>query len=111
MKQAKKLICSALLVCFPLPQLSSAQDDPNAILDRIRSAQAQISRPLSGRLRPEDGESIPFRLQLKGGEFDYNFTNPAETIRLQLNENGSLITDEKAGGQQVLTGSRLGQPV
>jgi hypothetical protein len=111
MKQAKKLICSALLVCFLLPQLSSAQDDANAILDQIRSAQAQISRPLSGRLRPEDGESIPFRLQLKGGEFDYNFTNPPETIRLQLNENGSLMTDAKAGGQQVLTGSRLGEPV
>jgi Outer membrane lipoprotein-sorting protein len=110
MKQAKKLICSALLVCFLLPQLSSAQD-ANAILDQIRSAQAQISRPLSGRLRPEDGESIPFRLQLKGGEFDYNFTNPPETIRLQLSENGSLMTDEKAGGQQVLTGSRLGEPV
>jgi hypothetical protein len=111
MKQAKKLICSALLVCFLLAQRSSAQEDANAILDQIRSAQAQISRPLSGRLRPENGESIPFRLQLKGEEFDYKFTNPPETIRLQLNENGSLLTDEKAGGQQVLSGSRLGESV
>ena len=109
MKQAKKLICSALLVCFLLPQLSSAQDDANAILDQIRSAQAQISRPLSGRLRPENGESIPFRLQLKGGEFDYNFANPPETIRLQLNENGSLMTDEKAGGQQALDRFAIGR--
>ena len=111
MKQAKKLLSIALLACSLIPHLSSAQEDANAILDQIRSAQAQISRTLFGRLRPENGDPIPFQLQLKGPEFDYKFANPPETIKLQLTDNGSFLTDEKATGQQVLAGSKLSEPV
>jgi hypothetical protein len=111
MKQAKKLAGIVLLVCSLIPRLTSAEADANAILDQIRSAQAQISRPLSGRLRPENGDPIPFQLQLKGPEFDYKFTNPAETIKLQLTDSGSVLTDEKAAGQQILSGSRLSESV
>src|ERR1700758_4387804 len=107
MKQAKKLIGIAFLAWFLSPQPNSAQEDANAILDQLRSAQAQINRTLTGSIRPENGNPIPFRLQLKGTEFDYNFTDPAETLKLRLTENGSVLTDEKAGGEQVLTGSRL----
>jgi hypothetical protein len=111
MKQAKKLIGIALLAWFLSPRLISAQEDANAILDQIRSAQAQINRTLTGRIRPENGDAIPFQLQLKGAEFDYKFPDPPETLKLQLTENGSVLTDEKAGGQQVLTGSRLSESV
>jgi hypothetical protein len=111
MKQAKKLISIALLAWSLGPRLSWAQEDANAILDQLRSAQAQIHRTLTGRLRPENGDPIPFQLQLKGGEFDYKFTNPPENIKLQLTENGSVLKDEKAGGQLVLTGSRLSESV
>src|ERR1700722_10248218 len=111
MKQAKKLIGIVLLACSLIPNPGSAQEDANAILDQIRSAQAQINRTLSGRLRPENGDPIPFQLQLKGPEFDYKFTNPTEIIRLQLTDNGSVLTDEKSTGQQTLSGSRLSQPV
>jgi hypothetical protein len=111
MKQAKKIVGIALLICSLVAQLGSAQEDPNAILDQIRSAQAQIDRTLSGRLRPENGDPIPFQLQLKGPEFDYKFSNPTETIKLQLTDSGSVLTDEKASGQQVLSGSRLTESV
>jgi hypothetical protein len=94
MKQAKKIVGIALLICSLVAQLGSAQEDPNAILDQIRSAQAQIDRTLSGRLRPENGDPIPFQLQLKGPEFDYKFSNPTETIKLQLTDSGSVLTDE-----------------
>src|ERR1700719_4356709 len=110
MKQEKKFIAIGLLVCAVIPQLGLSQD-ANAILDQIRSAQAQIDRTLSGSLRPENGDPIPFQLQLKGPEFDYKFTNPPETIRLQLSDMGAVLTDERAGGQQVLSGSRLKEPV
>jgi hypothetical protein len=110
MKQEKKFIAIGLLVWALIPHLGLSQD-ANAILDQIRSAQAQIDRTLTGRLRPENGDPIPFQLQLKGPEFDYKFTNPPETIRLQLSDSGSVLTDEKAGGQQVLSGSRLSEPV
>ncbi len=110
MKQAKKFIGIGLLACALIPHLGTAQD-ANAILDQIRSAQAQIDRTLTGRLRPENGDPIPFQLQLKGPEFDYNFTKPPETIKLKLTESGSVLTDEKTAGQQVLSGSRLSEPV
>src|ERR1700692_3242760 len=111
MKQAKKFLVIALLAGGLIPQSSLAQEDANAILDQIRSAQAQIDRTLSGRLRPENGDPIPFQLQLKGPEFDYKFSNPTETIKLQLTDSGSVLTDEKASGQQVLSGSRLTESV
>jgi Outer membrane lipoprotein-sorting protein len=112
MKQAKKFLVIALLGCALIPHLTLAQQDANAILDQIRSAQAQISRPLTGRLRPENGDPIPFQLQLKGPEFDYKFTNPPETIKLQLTDSGSVLTDEKSTGQQqVFSGARLSEPV
>jgi hypothetical protein len=110
MKQAKKFIGFGLLACALIPHLGTAQD-ANAILDQIRSAQAQIDRTLTGRLRPENGDPIPFQLQLKGPEFDYNFTKPPETIKLKLTDSGSVLTDEKTAGQQVLSGSRLSEPV
>ncbi len=111
MKQAKKLFRVLFPLLILLPTLALAQDDPNAILDQIRSAQAQISRPLSGRLRPENGDPIPFQLQLKGTEFVYTFSNPPETIRLQLNDNGAALTDQKSGGQQLISGSKLTESV
>src|SRR5580704_7626004 len=111
MKQAKKFLVIALLAAGLIPHLCSAQQDANAILDQIRSAQAQISRTLTGRLRPENGDPIPFQLQLKGPEFDYKFTNPPETIKLQMTDSGSVLTDEKSAGQQILAGSRLSEPV
>ncbi|HXC61672.1 MAG TPA: outer membrane lipoprotein-sorting protein, partial [Nitrospiria bacterium] len=39
------------------------------------------------------------------------FTNPPETIKLQLTDSGSVLSDEKAAGQQILSGSRLSEPV
>src|ERR1700758_3447291 len=111
MKQAKKLMGIVLLIGSLLPRPSSAQEGANEILDQIRSAQAEISRTLSGRLRPENGDSIPFQLQLKGSEFDYKFANPPETIKLQLNDTGSVLTDQTSAGPQILSGSRLSEPI
>src|SRR5271165_5278663 len=91
MKQGKNLFGAVLLLCILHSGLVSAQDDPNAILDQIRSAQAQINRPLSGRLRPENGDPVPFQLQ--------------------LTENGAVLTDQKSAGQQVISGLSLSDPV
>jgi hypothetical protein len=111
MKQAKKLFGAALLLSIVLTGLAPAQDDPNKILDEIRFTQAQIGRPLSGRLRPENGDPVPFQLQLKGTEFIYTFSNPPETIRLQLSDNGAVLTDQKSSGQQQISGSKLTEQV
>ena len=88
-----------------------AQEDANAILDQIRYAQAEISKPLTGRLRPEDGAAIPFQLRLRGSQIDYQFSNPPETLRLQLTDSGSILSDEDTGGRQTLSGSKLQETV
>ena len=111
MKQAKKFILLVLLFWFGEFADAFAQEDPNAILDQIRFAQARISKPLTGRLRPEDGGFIPLQLQLKGSEIDYQFSNPPETLKLQLTDSGSILSDEDAAGRQTLTGSKLQEPV
>jgi Outer membrane lipoprotein-sorting protein len=111
MRQAKKILRNALFLCCLIPQMSRAQEDANAILDGIRSAQAHIGQPLSGRLRPENGDPIPFQLQLAGAEFDYKFANPPETIKLQLSDSGSVLTDQTTAGQRVLSDAKLSEPV
>ncbi|HWY92403.1 MAG TPA: outer membrane lipoprotein-sorting protein [Chthoniobacterales bacterium] len=111
MKQAKKFIVVALLFWCRGFVPVFAEEDANAILDQIRLAQAEINKPLTGRLRPEDGAAIPFQLRLRGSQIDYQFTNPPETIRLQLTDSGSILSDEDAGGRQNLSGSKLQETV
>lgn len=111
MKQVKKFVAVALSLWFFGSVATFAQEDANAILDQIRLSQAQITRPLTGRLRPEDGEAIPFQLKLKGSEIDYQFANPPETIKLQLTDSASILSQETAAGRQILSGSRLQEPV
>jgi len=111
MKQAKKFILVALLCwCRGLVPVV-AQEDANTMLDQIRFAQAEISKPLTGRLRPEDGPAIPFQLGLKGSQIDYQFSNPPETLRLELTDSGSILSDENPGGRQNLSGPKLQQTV
>jgi outer membrane lipoprotein-sorting protein len=111
MKQVKKFVAVALSPWFLGSVAIFAQEDANAILDQIRLSQAQITRPLTGRLRPEDGEAIPFQLRLKGSEIDYQFANPPETIRLQLTDSASILSQETAAGRQILSSSKLQEPV
>jgi len=111
MKQAKKFILLVLLFWFGEFAGALAQEDPNAILDQIRLSQARINKPLTGRLRPEDGASIPLQLQLKESEIDYQFSNPPETLKLQLTDSGSILSDADAAGRQDLSGSKLQEPV
>jgi len=111
MKQAKKFILVALLCwCRGLVPVV-AQEDANTMLDQIRFAQAEISKPLTGRLRPEDGPAIPFQLGLKRSQIDYQFSNPPETLRLELTDSGSILSDEDPGGRQNLSGPKLQQTV
>jgi hypothetical protein len=109
MKHAKKFI--ALLALSWSPVFCEAQQDPNAILEQIRSSQAQLDRPLSGQLRPEVGDPIPLELRLKGDEEEFRFQNPPETLVLQLRDESSVLTDQTATGKQVVSGSKMNQPV
>jgi Outer membrane lipoprotein-sorting protein len=113
MKQAKKIIAVVVVlstwVCGVIA--AAGEQEANSILDQIRLSQAQMNKPLTGRLRPESGEAIPFQLRLKGSEIDYQFMNPPETIKLQLTDSGSILSLENAAGRQNLSGSKLQEPI
>jgi len=111
MKQAKKFILVGLLLWSQSSVFVLSQEDANAILDQIRLAQAEINKPLTGRLRPEDGTAIPLQLRLRGSQIDYQFANPPETLRLQLTDSGSILSDGDARSWQNVSGSKLQETV
>jgi hypothetical protein len=111
MEQVKIFWVILLVVLFATRQESHADDDPNTILNQIRSAQVSISHPLNARLRPENGDAIPMKIQFEGQEIQYEFNNPNEKLTLDLTESGSVLNQETAGSQQKVTGARLTQPV
>ena len=111
MKQAKKILGTLLVAVCLNPGIGWAEPDPNSILDQIRSAQVQISQPLSAILRPEKGDSIPIKLQFSGQKIQYELNNPPEKLTVQLTDTGSVLNQQTAAGQQTLSGSKLVEPV
>src|ERR1700737_3823445 len=106
MKQAKKILGTLLVAVCLNPGIGWAEPDPNSILDQIRSAQVQISQPLSAILRPEKGDSIPIKLQFSGQKIQYELSNPPEKLTVQLTDAGSVLSQQTAAGQQTLSGSK-----
>jgi Outer membrane lipoprotein-sorting protein len=111
MKQVKKLLGTLLVAVSLSSSIARAQPDPNTILDQIRSAQVEIGRTLKAKLRPEKGESIPIKLQFSGQQIQYEFTNPAEKLTVQLTDTGSTLSQQTTGGPQTLSGSKLTETV
>lgn len=112
MKQAKKFLSVAGIAAAVLAQSAAGQEDVNSILERLRSTQVQqLDQDFAGRLRLQDGSIIPFRVRFGGPEILFQFSNPDETLRLKLQEEGSVLTQQTANGAQTVSGARLTQPV
>src|SRR4051812_22134807 len=76
------------------PIIPSAQD----ILEGVRMRQAQQEIDVRGQLRQEN-VIVPFQLVESGPRVRYVFSNPPETLQLQIGENDSrleLITQSGA---------------
>jgi len=111
MKQVKKFVGIVSLIVWTIPRTTWADEDPNTILDQIRSATIEISQPLNARLRPENGDPIPIKLQFKGQEVQYEFSNPTEKLTLELTDSSSVLNQETVGGQQKVSSEKLVQRV
>jgi len=111
MKQVKKFVGIVLFVVCAIPQASWANEDPNAILDQIRLATVEINQPLNARLRPQNGDPIPIKLQFKGQEIQYEFSNPTEKLTLELNNADSVLNQKSAEGQRRVSDAKLTQLV
>jgi len=111
MKQVKKFVGIVLFLVCAISQASWANEDPNAILDQIRLATVEINQLLNARLRPQNGDPIPIKLQFKGQEIQYEFSNPTEKLTLELNNADSVLNQKSAEGQQRVSGAKLTQLV
>ena len=110
MRQVKKLIDLIALVFALLPLVGSAQvPDAVVILDGVRLA--AVNRELNGQLRKEDGTTIPFRLILSGSQVVYRFSNPDETLRVELKESTSTVKQDEGGKSRLIAGSQLPERV
>lgn len=110
MKQVKKLI-GAIALLWALSPLATLAQEPNAaaILDGVRLA--TVDRELNGQLRKEDGATIPFRLVLSGSQVTYRFSNPDETIRVELKDSASTLKQDQGGKSRLVAGSQLTERV
>ena len=93
-------IALLLLVIGPV---GAAQVTPSAreILDGVRAQQAEQQIDLHGQLRQE-ATVVPFQLVEEGPRVRYIFSDPPETLQLQIGENESkleLVT--KTGAEKV----------
>jgi hypothetical protein len=94
-------IALLLLVVGPV---WAAQVTPSAreILDGVRAQQAEQQIDLHGQLRQE-ATVVPFQLVEDGPRVRYIFSDPPETLQLQIGENESrleLVT--KSGAEKVM---------
>src|SRR5258707_15726153 len=106
MKQVKKLI-GVIAVAWALSPLAGSAQEPDAttILDGVRLA--KVDRELNGQLRKEDGTTIPFRLTLSGSQVIYRFSNPDETLRVELKDSASTLKQDEGGKSSLVAGSHL----
>lgn len=112
MKQVKKFLGIVGMATVVLIKSAAAQEDASSILERLRSTQVQqLDQDFAGRLRLEDGSTIPFQVRFNGAEVLFKFSNPDETLRLRLREEGSVLTQQTATGTQLVSGAKLAQPV
>ena len=80
-----------------------AQAPPNAndILASVRAQQARQQIEVAGQLRQND-VVIPFRLIENGPSVRYTFSNPDESLQLQLGEEDSTLERVTAGGSKKI---------
>jgi hypothetical protein len=109
MKQVKKFALAFVAIVIVSQTAARADEQAAQILNGIRLA--DISQELDGRLRKQDGTTIPFRLRAGGDELIFSFTNPTEVLRLTLNDNGSNLTLQAGDRERVISGARLNDSV
>lgn len=88
-----------ILLYFALVLSSLAEPAPSAheILDSVRMKQTQQQLDLEGQLR-QDEVLVPFRIIQSGGTVRYIFTDPDESLQLQLGEKDSRLDEVSRDG-------------
>lgn len=87
-------VCSMSIFAEPTPSA-------NEILANVRSLQARQQLEVQGQLRQND-VVIPFRLIENGPTVRYVFSNPEESLQLQIGENDSDLEQLSADGAKKI---------
>src|SRR4051812_29760425 len=83
-------VLAALFVSQGLAGGAGVTQYNREILDGVRARQAQQQVNLQGQLR-QDATVVPFQLVEEGPRVRYIFSNPAETLQLQIGETESRL--------------------
>lgn len=92
-KVAVLCICILSLAPHGRSQDSVSTPDPSAILRAARLNNVTQDTSLSARLRTDKNKKIPFQIVLREGIVRYQFTDPDQEIRLELNEKQSKLSE------------------
>lgn len=97
-----------------MAQLAASAADPapsaQQILDSVRMRQVQQQIDLRGQLRQNE-KVIPFHLTQNGSVVRYIFSNPEQTLQLQLGENDSRLEEISSEGAEKIRPAQFDQKV
>src|ERR1700676_4740571 len=104
---------SAFVISFALMPISILAENPpsaNEILESVRMRQAQQQIDLRGQLR-ENEIVVPFRLIQRGPTVRYIFSNPDETLQLQIGQKDSRLEEVSGEGAEKILPAQFDRKV
>lgn len=109
---ARIVIAALTLQLFNTPASFAAEPTPSArdILESVRMRQVQQQVDLRGQLR-QDASVVPFQLMQSGSVVRYVFSNPPETLQLQLGENDSRLDEITSEGAEKVRPAQFDRKV
>jgi hypothetical protein len=108
-KQVKKRVALLATMLAALPAFAQ-QPTAQEILKTARLNQSEQHQALRGRLRT-GATVIPFRLVMDGNEMRYEFTDPAQVLRLRFGDKSSRLEEITRDGAERVTAARFDQTV
>jgi hypothetical protein len=100
----------ALALGFQVSLLAEPAPSANEILASVRMRQAQQQIDLQGQLR-ENEILVPFKLIQNGPIVRYIFSNPDETLQLQLGEKDSRLDEISGSGVDKISPAQFDRKV
>jgi hypothetical protein len=102
-----------VLILTFAPYIWAAETVPSAqdILEGVRFRQVQQQIDLKGRLRRQNDPVVPFQLVQDGPTVRYIFSNPSETLQLQLGEKESRLEEVSDSGSEKVKPADLDHKV
>ncbi|MES2705066.1 MAG: outer membrane lipoprotein-sorting protein [Verrucomicrobiota bacterium] len=109
---APALLLTCALLAVPLPGIltATAQEAPKAdpgeitadqIIKKVQDSRALRDAVLQGELTKDD-KTVPFTVTLKSDLISFQFTNPVQTVSLNINDKGSQLTETAAGSNRLV---------